>query len=66
MAEYIEKTAYVELSGYSRGNVEATLYYNAETGELADWDYDLSIYDIVRNDMEVYDDFPQQIDVEKD
>ena len=55
MSEYIEVPMTFELSGYSRGHVEGIAYYDPETKTLVDWDYDLSTYDIVRNDMEVYE-----------
>ena len=62
MSEYIEVPVTLELSGYSRGHVEGIAYYDPETKKLVDWDYDISTYDIVRNDMEVSGDIPRTLD----
>ena len=44
--QYLEKPISLEISGYSRGWVEGTAYYDPETKELVDWEYDMSTYDI--------------------
>ena len=62
MSEYIEVPMTFELSGYSRGQVGGIAYYDPETKELVDWDYDISTYDIVRNDMEVYEEIPRTLE----
>ena len=62
MSEYIEVPVTLEISGYSRGYVEGIAYYDPETKELVDWDYDLSTYDIVRNDMEVYEEISRKLE----
>lgn len=60
MSEYIEVPITLELSGYSRGQVEGTAYYDPETKKLVDWGYDMSTYDIARSDMEIdSDDIPK-------
>ena len=62
MSKYIEVPVTLELSGYSRGHVEGRDYYDPETKKLVDWDYDISTYDIVRNDMEVYEEIPRTLE----
>ena len=62
MSEYIEVPVTLGLSGYSRGYVEGIAYYDPETKKLVDWDYDTSTYDIVRNDMEVYEEIPRTLE----
>ena len=62
MSKYIEVPITLEISGYSRGHVEGIAYYDPETKELVDWDYDLSTYDIVRNDMEVYEEISRKLE----
>ena len=58
--QYLEKPISLEISGYSRGWVEGTAYYDPETKELVDWGYDMSTYDIIRSDMEIDgDDIPK-------
>ena len=62
MNNYIEVPITLELSGYSRGFVTGTAYYDPETKTLVDWDYNLSSYDVVRNDMEADSDYiPQKL-----
>lgn len=62
MSQYIEVPMTFELSGYSRGQVGGIAYYDPETKKLVDWDYDISTYDIVRNDMEVYEEIPRALE----
>lgn len=63
MTNYIEKPILLHISGYSRGTVLGTAYYDPETKKLVDWDYNLSTYDIVRNDMEAdTDDIPKSVE----
>ena len=58
--DYIEVPITLEISGYSRGQVEGTAYYDPETKKLVDWEYDMSTYDMVRSDMEIDgDDIPK-------
>ena len=57
---YLEKPISLEISGYSRGYVDGVAYYDPDTKQLVDWDYDMSTYDIVRSDMEAdTDDIPK-------
>ena len=67
MSNTIEKIITLQISGYSRGIVEGTAYYDSETKKLVDWDYDQSTYDMLRNDMEVdtYD-IPKELKNETD
>lgn len=51
--EYIEVSVDLSISGYSRGSVEGTAFYDKKTGELVDWEYDLDTYGVHRNDMDV-------------
>ena len=57
---YLEKPISLEISGHSRGYVDGVAYYDPDTKQLVDWDYDMSTYDIVRSDMEAdTDDIPK-------
>lgn len=64
--EYIIVHDSAQMSGYSRGRIDVTLYYDKETGELVDWETDTGSYEVVRSDMEVdTDDFKQSIEISK-